>query len=842
MDFSKPHPKALMKTRILLSTILFAGASTFRAGAGTLFYVPIPAQGSDAQSGVDPAKDYTNAIAAGTTKEAGRTVNGVKLAPLTAAENPCTANGVTLTAATGTLANGGGKAESIQADGAMGGLLTGMIFNDGAKDNSEQYAVLDPATLTAGKTYDLRVYVCNASGENRQVNLTFAGDGKPAVSTDFFNEDDATTSAGGFIEPNQVYYINYRFTWDGISTPGFTATQRFGSTPFCLFALTNQAVGADAEAQPAGAVVQVQPEPIAARPKSGGAKSRTSDFEDDIGVSSDVFYHSDSLRRHGRWVTVGSYGRCWQPQNVPPDWQPYTRGRWVHSDDDGWVWDSDEDFGWATYHYGRWFREEDSGWCWVPGKVWAPAWVSWRHGHSYVGWAPLPPLALIAAGVGISSWADHRWGIGPRAYNFVNARDLGAPSMAKVLIPQQQNAAIMSNTNNVTNIVGGRHGIFNGGPSFQAVNNALIRTGAQPVPTVRVSRHAGIRPITPDGKFSQLSAGVLSVIAPPVSRNKKSAPLPPVAVTITAPKFDKGWNGIADPRHATALQAKIANETPGTAAKTAPARPPGMIAFPPAVAGTAGANVIKPFRGGKPSDPSAGIKPGTPVQPAVSGTAAVAKPPKPGPPINPPPVAPTQPAKPATPIARGEKNRATKAAPPTAPVLPVQPADSASTVPLQPGKMNVPADAPPGKPGKPAKPTTLPPPVLAPRAVQPSTPPAPTTDPARPKKHTPPPVPPTVPANTAKPNTAAPPASVPAARTPKPAVPIPPPVVRQTPRPAPPVVIPPRPAAPVAPPAVTPHKPVPPVSAPVKPVAPAVPAPAPGRGPGKPTPTPEPKR
>src|SRR5882724_9477137 len=28
---------------------------------------------------------------------------------------------------------------------------------------------------------------------------------------------------------------------------------------------------------------------------------------------------------------------------------------------------------------------------WVPGRVWGPAWVSFRYGESYVGWAPLPP-------------------------------------------------------------------------------------------------------------------------------------------------------------------------------------------------------------------------------------------------------------------------------------------------------------------------------------------------------------------------------------------------------------------------------------------------------------------
>jgi len=714
--------------------MIMAAAFPFHANAGTLFYVPIPATGSDTQSGINPSKVYTSAITAGNTKASGRTVNGLTLNALTGSGNTVTANGVTLSAATGSLINGGGKAKSIQADGAMSDLLSGMIFNDGAGDSSEQYVVLDPATLTAGKTYDLRVYVCNASGENRQVSLSFAGDGKPAVSTDFFNEDDATTSAGGFDNPNQAYYINYRFTWDGASTPGFTATQKFGSTPFCLYALTNQEVGGDTD-RPAGAVAGIEPDPIASAPVSRGTRTNVVDSNEDIGVASDVFYDSDSLRRHGRWVIVGTYGRCWQPEDVGPDWEPYTRGRWVYSADDGWVWDSAEDFGWATYHYGRWFREEDSGWYWVPGRVWAPAWVSWRHGHSYIGWAPLPPVAIAAAGLGISAWADHRWGIGPRAYNFVNVRDFGAPSMAKVLIPRQQNPGIMTSTNNVTNIVNNRHGIFNGGPNFQAVNNSLVRTGGQPIPTVRISRNAGTKPVTPDGKFSHLTAGVLTVTAPMVTKTKKPASLPPVAATIATPKIDKGWSGLTDPKHAAALQTKIANETPGTTAKNAPAKLPGTLASPSTGTGTKPTGMLKPSRPGKLADTTL-IKPGQPAkvtpdgvkkrggkpgQPVKPADATPIKPDQPGPAV----VKPTVPATPTPEPTRGKKRTPPPATPVPAPV--VKPAT------------NKPVAKPTPRPAPVAKPTPHPAP---PVAVPPKPKPAPAaTPPKKGGKPTPTPAP-----------------------------------------------------------------------------------------------------
>jgi hypothetical protein len=35
--------------------------------------------------------------------------------------------------------------------------------------------------------------------------------------------------------------------------------------------------------------------------------------------------------------------------------------------------------------------DPDEGWIWIPGREWAPAWVTWRRGGHRVGWAPQPP-------------------------------------------------------------------------------------------------------------------------------------------------------------------------------------------------------------------------------------------------------------------------------------------------------------------------------------------------------------------------------------------------------------------------------------------------------------------
>src|SRR5215469_2796737 len=103
--------------------------------------------------------------------------------------------------------------------------------------------------------------------------------------------------------------------------------------------------------------------------------------------SADDFYAP--LSAYGQWVDVGSFGRCWRPAQVDADWRPYANGHWELTDN-GWYWESDEPWAWATYHYGRWETTPDYGWVWVPQTEWAPAWVSWRSGDGYVGWAPMP--------------------------------------------------------------------------------------------------------------------------------------------------------------------------------------------------------------------------------------------------------------------------------------------------------------------------------------------------------------------------------------------------------------------------------------------------------------------
>ena len=123
-------------------------------------------------------------------------------------------------------------------------------------------------------------------------------------------------------------------------------------------------------------------------------------YNNNSGISFNVFYNE--LRPHGRWINDRNYGRVWIP-NVGNNFHPYaTNGYWAMTDY-GNTWVSDYSWGWAPFHYGRWFDDDYYGWAWIPGYEWAPAWVSWRSGGGYYGWAPMGPRVNINIHVNVPS-------------------------------------------------------------------------------------------------------------------------------------------------------------------------------------------------------------------------------------------------------------------------------------------------------------------------------------------------------------------------------------------------------------------------------------------------------
>jgi hypothetical protein len=124
-----------------------------------------------------------------------------------------------------------------------------------------------------------------------------------------------------------------------------------------------------------------------------------SGYYDDIDPSALTDF-SDALAPYGSWLNDPTYGLVWvpSPSVVGRDFRPYvTAGRWTY-DNGAWTWLSDYPWGWAPFHYGRWVGVAGVGWEWVPGRRYAGAWVDWRVGNDYIGWAPLPPQWIWRGG------------------------------------------------------------------------------------------------------------------------------------------------------------------------------------------------------------------------------------------------------------------------------------------------------------------------------------------------------------------------------------------------------------------------------------------------------------
>ena len=213
---------------------------------------------------------------------------------------------------------------------------------------------------------------------------------------------------------------------------------------------------------------------------------------DDQSASYQTFY--DQLGNDGQWIQTDNYGYVFQPNVDQSNWAPYTDGHWVYTDE-GWMWVSDEPWGWATYHYGRWALLDGIGWVWVPGYQWAPAWVSWRYGDGYCGWAPLPPEANYG---GYGSYhfgadVDASFHIGADRYHFVRADQMGDPNVRTAFVSRSRNASLFRGTTNVTNINVGRNfgqhgnaafsGVSVGGPPIAAIN----AHASHRVPTVQLT-------------------------------------------------------------------------------------------------------------------------------------------------------------------------------------------------------------------------------------------------------------------------------------------------------------------------------------------------------------------
>jgi hypothetical protein len=310
-------------------------------------------------------------------------------------------------------------------------------------------------------------------------------------------------------------------------------------------------------------------------------------------VSVDFFYNN---LNGGDWIDIEGYGYCWHPSIADdPSWRPYADGYWAYTDL-GWTWVSYEDFGWATYHYGRWTRLADIGWVWVPGSDldWGPAWVSWRTGGDYIGWAPLPPRGpgVVYEGRPISGQVDIEFDIGPAYYNFCDVRYIGEPVLRGRIVDVNQNVTYINRTVNVTNITYKNKVVYNYGPDINVVNQHSSR----PIQRLKIERQSNVdlTVAAKSGGITKVHGNALVVAGPTTFQKSTKQVAPPIVKTrIAQPKLEKGWSVAGDADAQSQLKEQIKTQD--------------LKKIPPA---TGGGNAAAAF-------PSA--------SPAISGTREISK-------------------------------------------------------------------------------------------------------------------------------------------------------------------------------------------------------------------------
>lgn len=163
----------------------------------------------------------------------------------------------------------------------------------------------------------------------------------------------------------------------------------------------------------------------------------------------DYSFFYEELGPYGDWRRREPYGWVWYP-TVDKNWRPYTFGYWVFTDDYGWTWVSQDPWGSMPFHYGRWFYDTGRrGWAWVPGTEWGPAWVGWRSGGGFIGWAPLPPDIRFDPGVGFAPPGPDfgsRW----NSWSFVPSQRFLHRRLNLVIVSRSRNTALLNRTTNAT--------------------------------------------------------------------------------------------------------------------------------------------------------------------------------------------------------------------------------------------------------------------------------------------------------------------------------------------------------------------------------------------------------
>jgi len=192
-----------------------------------------------------------------------------------------------------------------------------------------------------------------------------------------------------------------------------------------------------------------------------------------------VFY--DELSPYGQWIMDPQYGYVWLPYAGPSFRPYYSSGHWAYTPY-GTTWVSDYPWGWAPFHYGRWTFNSFYGWTWIPGNVWGPAWVSWRGGGSFYGWAPMGPGFNTNISFGPQYNCPNDWWV------FIPQQQIMNPGFQNYHYGPSYNTTIINNTTVINNTYINNN-TYVSGPALSEIQQA---TGKKvPIMQIAESKNPG---------------------------------------------------------------------------------------------------------------------------------------------------------------------------------------------------------------------------------------------------------------------------------------------------------------------------------------------------------------
>ncbi|TBO35949.1 DUF6600 domain-containing protein [Pedobacter kyonggii] len=251
------------------------------------------------------------------------------------------------------------------------------------------------------------------------------------------------------------------------------------------------------------------------------AQDYQNDYQDDGystgNVSLQTFY--DELSPYGTWIQDPQYGYVWRPDVDQSEFRPYyTNGRWAMTEY-GNTWVSNYDWGWAPFHYGRWVINSYRQWIWLPDTNWGPAWVDWRSGDGYYGWAPMAPSISINLSFG------RRYVVPEFCWNFIPQRNIYINTFPRY--DYGRNNVYIRNTTIINNTYVYNRRTYYGGPRVEDIRRATNRD-------VTVYRYSqGSRP-----GASRINSREVSIYRPRPERNADNRSAAPR-------KFEQGNAGIS---------------------------------------------------------------------------------------------------------------------------------------------------------------------------------------------------------------------------------------------------------------------------------------------------------